>query len=72
VRATLYVEREGQKRILIGREGARLKEIGRLARLDVEALTGHKAFLDLWVKVRPGWRESESDLRLFGIKERTS
>lgn len=72
VRATLYVEREGQKRIIIGRGGARLKEIGRLARLDVEALTGHKTFLDLWVKVRPGWRESEADLRLFGIKERTT
>lgn len=72
VRATLYVEREGQKRILIGDRGTRIREIGRLARGEIEALTGHKAFLDLWVKVRPGWKESDADLRMLGIKEKLS
>jgi GTP-binding protein Era len=72
IRATLYVEREGQKRIVIGDGGARLKEIGRLARIDIEALTGHKVYLELWIKVRSDWRRSESDLRMLGIRERRS
>lgn len=70
IRATLYVEREGQKRIIVGDKGTRLKEIGRLSRLEIQALTGHRVYLDLWVKVRADWRRSESDLRKLGIKER--
>ncbi|MDI9369771.1 MAG: GTPase Era [Synergistaceae bacterium] len=70
VRASIYVEREGQKRIVIGGGGERLREIGRLARIDIEEFTGHRTFLDLWVKVRKNWRQSENDLRLFGIEER--
>ncbi len=64
-------EREGQKRIVIGDKGSRLKEIGRLARLEIEALTGHRVFLDLWVKVRADWRRSETDLKRLGIKEQS-
>lgn len=70
IRATLYVEREGQKRIVIGDAGARLKEIGRRARMDIETLTGHKVYLDLWIKVRKDWRQSDADLRMLGIEER--
>ncbi len=70
IRATLYVEREGQKRIVIGDAGARLKEIGRRARMDIETLAGHKVYLDLWVKVRKDWRQSDADLRMLGIEER--
>ncbi len=69
IRATIYVEREGQRRIIIGEKGARIKEAGRQARVDIEALTGHKVYLDLWIKVRPDWRRSERDLRMLGIKE---
>ena len=70
IRATLYVEREGQKRIVIGDAGTRLKEIGRRARMDIETLTGHKVYLDLWIKVRKDWRQSDADLRMLGIEER--
>ena len=70
IRATLYVEREGQKRIVIGDAGARLKEVGRRARMDIETLTGHKVYLDLWIKVRKDWRQSDADLRMLGIEER--
>ena len=72
IRATLYVEREGQRRILIGSKGARLREIGRLARMGIEELTGHPVYLDLWIKVRPDWRESERDLRMLGFREGSS
>jgi GTP-binding protein Era len=56
--ATIVVEREGQKRILIGSGGASLKRIGTEARLQIEALFGRKVFLQVFVKVRPGWREN--------------
>ena len=66
VRAVIYVERESQKGIVIGAKGALLKEIGRLARLDIENLLGSKIFLDLWVKVKKDWRNKEGSLRDFG------
>jgi GTP-binding protein Era len=66
IRAVLYVERESQKRILIGANGTRIRDIGREARRKVEALVGSPAFLDLWVKVLPNWRRKESSLRRFG------
>ena len=66
VRAVIYVERESQKGIVIGAKGALLKEIGRLARLDIESLLGSKIFLDLWVKVKKDWRNKEGSLRGFG------
>jgi len=62
IAATLYVEREGQKGIMIGSKGERLKQIGTEARQEMEALFGRKVFLQLHVKVRRDWRESESFL----------
>jgi GTP-binding protein Era len=58
IAATIYCERDGQKGILIGKGGQKLKEIGTAARLDLERLLGRKVFLELFVKVKPGWRES--------------
>jgi GTP-binding protein Era len=58
IAATIYCEREGQKAILIGKGGQKLKEIGTAARHGIEALLGRKVFLELFVKVKPGWRES--------------
>lgn len=72
IRATIYVEREGQRRIIIGDKGVRIREAGRLARIEIEALTGHRVYLDLWIKVRRDWRRSEGDLRMLGIKEPSS
>ncbi len=58
IAATIFCERDGQKKILIGRGGEMLKKIGTSARLDIEKLVGTKVFLELFVKVVPGWRES--------------
>jgi GTPase len=58
ISAAIYCEREGQKAILIGKGGQKLKEIGTAARLELEGLLGKKVFLELFVKVKPGWRES--------------
>jgi len=66
VRAVIYVERESQKGIVIGAKGQLLKEIGQLARIDIENLLGSKIFLDLWVKVKKDWRNKEGSLRSFG------
>jgi len=66
IRAILFVERESQKGIVIGRKGARLQSIGRQARVQIEEFLGREAYLDLWVKVRPDWRNRDSDLREFG------
>ena len=60
IAATIYCEREGQKAILIGKGGQKLKEMGTAARLELEGLLGKKVFLQLFVKVKPGWRESEA------------
>jgi GTP-binding protein Era len=57
IAATLYVERAGQKTIVIGAGGAMLKRIGTEARREIETLTGQKVFLETFVKVRPRWRE---------------
>jgi GTP-binding protein Era len=66
VRASIYVERSGQKAILIGKGGTKLKNIGREARLELQEQFGHDVYLDLWVKVRPGWRNSGNELRRMG------
>lgn len=58
IAAAIYCERDGQKAILIGKGGQKLKEIGTAARLELESLLGKKVFLELFVKVQPGWRES--------------
>ena len=66
LRATIYVERESQKGIIIGAKGAMLKEIGQQARLDMENIFGSRFFVDLWVKVKNDWRNKEGSLRMFG------
>jgi GTP-binding protein Era len=68
IRATIYVERDSQKGIIIGAKGAMMKEIGKQARVDVENLLGSKVFLDLWVKVKKDWRNREGTLRMFGYE----
>ncbi|MPN63413.1 GTPase Era [bioreactor metagenome] len=62
----VYVERDSQKGIVIGAGGKLLKEIGGMARADIENLLGSKVFLDLWVKVKKDWRNREGILRNFG------
>ncbi len=68
IRTVLYVERESQKRILIGAGGQRIREIGRIARSKVEKFLGTSVYLDLWVKVLPNWRKSDRALRRFGYR----
>lgn len=66
INAIIYVERESQKGIVIGKKGTRLHAIGRQARAAVEELLAAPVYLELWVKVRPDWRNKERDLREFG------
>ena len=66
----IYVERPSQKRIIIGKGGARLKEVGTQARRDVERLLGHRVYLELFVKVEEGWRDSPRALSEMGIDEK--
>jgi GTP-binding protein Era len=66
IRAIIYVERDSQKRIVIGHAGARIREIGRAARLKIEDLVSSPVFLDLWVKVLPNWRKDRDALRRLG------
>ena len=68
IEATLFVERESQKGIVIGKKGQMLKAIGSRAREGIEAATGRKIYLKLRVKVMPGWRNDEQALRRFGYK----
>lgn len=68
VRATIYVERDSQKGIIIGKQGAMLKTIGRQARGDVEHLLATKVFLDLWVKVKKDWRNKSGMLSELGYR----
>jgi GTP-binding protein Era len=67
VQGDIYVERESQKAILIGRQGRMLKNISQQARADIEELVGAHVYLELWVKVRPKWREKEGDLKQLGL-----
>lgn len=66
VNALVLVEREGQKTILIGEKGSRLKQIGMEARKDIENLCGTKVMLKIWVKVKSGWSDDERALRSLG------
>ncbi len=66
IAAVILVERDGQKRILIGENGARLKSIGKAARLDMEQMFESKVMLKLWVKVKAGWSDSDRALRSLG------
>jgi GTP-binding protein Era len=67
IHATIVVARQSQKGIVIGRGGARLKEIGRHARLELEKLFGVKVFLELFVRVEPGWAADPRQLRELGL-----
>jgi GTP-binding protein Era len=69
VSATVIVERDSQKGIVIGKQGKMLKEVGQRARVDIEALLGTKVFLELWVKVQKDWRNKMTQLRDFGFRE---
>lgn len=67
--ATIYVERDSQKGIIIGKRGAAIKQIGTEARADLEQLLGTQVFLDLNVKVKKNWRRDASQIRRFGYGE---
>lgn len=67
IEATIFVERESHKGIVIGQGGSMLKQIGTTARREIEAMSGRKVFLRLRVKVRKNWRNNEKVLRLFGF-----
>ncbi|ARC31502.1 MULTISPECIES: GTPase Era [Bacillus] len=69
INATIVVERASQKGIIIGKQGKMLKEIGKRARFDIEALLGSKVFLEVWVKVQKDWRNKMSQLRDLGFRE---
>ena len=69
ISALILVEREGQKRIIIGDGGQRIKKIGEQARHDIEALLGKKVMLRLWVKVKSGWSDDERALRSLGYRD---
>jgi GTP-binding protein Era len=66
IRAVVYVERDSQKRIIIGAKGARIREVGQAARKKIESFIGESVYLDMWVKVLPNWRRSTSALERFG------
>jgi len=72
IRIVIYVERDSQKGILIGKGGALLKRIGQLARPEIEELIAAPVYLDLWVKVRKNWRKSETELRRLGFIKKKS
>ncbi len=69
IAAVVWVEREGQKPIVIGKGGARLKAISTGARLGMEKLFGRKVFLETWCRVREGWSDDEAALRRFGYSD---
>jgi GTP-binding protein Era len=67
--AVIYCEKKSHKGIIIGKDGKKLKGIGKSARVEIEALLGTKVFLELWVKVRENWRDSDFALSNFGYRE---
>ena len=69
IMAVIYVERDSQKGILIGKNGSKLKKVGTEARLDIEKFFGKKVYLELFVKVEKDWRNRENKLRQFGYIE---
>ena len=70
IHADIYCERDSHKAIIIGKHGAMLSLIGKEARIDIESLLGMRVNLQLWVKVRPDWRNSKADLRTLGYDNR--
>ncbi len=70
IHADIYCEKDSHKSIIIGKHGAMLSLIGKEARIDIESLLGMRVNLQLWVKVRPDWRNSKADLRTLGYDNR--
>jgi GTP-binding protein Era len=70
VQATIVLERDSQKAIVIGKRGTRLKEIGTRSRVEMEKLLGAKVFLELHVRVEPGWTQTAKGLRRAGFEEK--
>lgn len=68
IRATIFVERDSQKGIIIGRGGNMIKRIGAHVRKDIESMSKRDVYLKLRVKVRKNWRNNENTLKLFGFK----
>jgi GTP-binding protein Era len=68
IAATIVVERDGHKAMVIGDKGERIKRIGTEARVELEKLMDAKVFLELWVKVRSGWADDEARVRSFGYE----
>jgi GTP-binding protein Era len=68
IRAVLHVERDSQKRILIGAKGQQIRSIGQAARTKVESFLGQSVYLDLWVKVLPNWRKNANAMARFGYR----
>jgi len=69
ISAVILVERQSQKRIVIGEQGSRIKQVGRDARLDMEDMFDCKVMLNLWVKVKSGWSDSERALKSLGYND---
>ena len=69
INAVIYCEKASHKGIVIGKRGAMLKEIGRQARADIERMLDTRVFLELWVKVKEGWRNNQYQMRNFGYEE---
>ena len=67
--ATIFVEKDGQKRILIGRNGERIKQVGKDARLDMERTLDRKVMLTTWVKVKQGWSDDERAMKSLGYDD---
>ncbi|MNW68548.1 GTPase Era [compost metagenome] len=67
ISAVIFVERDSQKGIIIGKQGALLKEVGKRARQDIQNLLGSRIFMDLWVKVKKDWRNQDRVLRDLGF-----
>lgn len=68
IQADIIVQRESQKAIIIGEKGKMIRQVGTLARVDIEAFIGQKVFLELFVKVRPKWRDNELQLNEYGYQ----
>ena len=68
IQADIIVQRESQKAIIIGDKGKMIREVGTLARKDIEAFIGRKVFLELFIKVRPKWRDNEMQLNEYGYQ----
>ena len=69
INAVIYCEKASHKGIIIGKRGAMLKEIGQQARADIERMLDAKVFLELWVKVKEGWRNNQYQMRNFGYED---